>query len=92
MLSINFSKEKIWKKKFNIHIQDPKVSLNNFDYVVIPEHDGLNGKNVITAKEQYIILRNEELDQNMNYLKPQINKEKIVTFNCWRTYKILHLQ
>ena len=30
----------------NIHIQDPKVSLDNFDFVVAPEHDGLNGKNV----------------------------------------------
>ena len=45
-----FLKKKFGKKIINIHIQDPKVSLNNFDYVIIPEHDGLNGENVITTK------------------------------------------
>ena len=25
----------------NIHIQDPKVSLDNFDLIVAPEHDDL---------------------------------------------------
>ena len=34
----------------NIHIQDPKVSLNNFDFVIAPEHDGLEGKNVLKTK------------------------------------------
>ena len=38
------------KKVFNIHIQNPKVSLGNFDFVIAPEHDSLNGKNVITSK------------------------------------------
>ena len=28
------------KKVHNIHIQDPKVSLNNFDFIIAPEHDG----------------------------------------------------
>ena len=74
-----FLKKKFGKKIINIHIQDPKVSLNNFDYVIIPEHDGLNGENVITTKGAIHYLRNEELDLHMNYLKPQINKEKIVT-------------
>ena len=74
-----FLKKKFGKRIINIHIQDPKVSLNNFDYVIIPEHDGLNGKNVITSKGAIHYLRNEELNQSMNYLQPQINKEKIVT-------------
>ena len=63
----------------NIHIQDPKVSLDNFDFVVIPEHDGINGENVITSKGAIHYLRNNELDQNINYLKSRINKEKVVT-------------
>ena len=50
----------------NIHIQDPKVSLDNFDLVVAPEHDGLNGKNVIKTKGAIHYLRNEELDENAN--------------------------
>ncbi len=74
-----FLKKKFGKKIINIHIQDPKVSLDNFDFVVIPEHDGLNGKNVITSKGAIHYLRNVELDQSMNYLKPKINKKKIVT-------------
>ena len=67
------------KKILNIHIQDPKVSLKNFDFVVIPEHDGINGKNVITSKGAIHYLRDEELDQNIDYLKSQIKKEKLVT-------------
>ena len=74
-----FLKKKFGKRIINIHIQDPKVSLNNFDYVIIPEHDGLNGKNVITSKGAIHYLRNEELNESMNYLQPQIKKEKIVT-------------
>ena len=74
-----YLKKKFGKKIMNIHIQDPKVSLDNFDFVVIPEHDGLNGKNVITSKGAIHYLRNEDLDQNINYLKSQINKDKIIT-------------
>ena len=75
-----YFKKKFRKKIVNIHIQDPKVSLNNFDFVVIPEHDGIDGGNVITSKGAIHYLRNEELDENINYLKHRINKEKIVTF------------
>jgi len=72
------------KKKFkdkitNIHIQDPKVSLSNFDFVVAPEHDGLIGENVISSKGAIHYLTEKELDENISYLKPRINKEKIVT-------------
>ncbi len=38
------------KKVFNIHIQDPKVDLNHFDFVIAPEHDGIKGSNVISTK------------------------------------------
>ena len=74
-----YLKQKFKNKVMNIHIQDPKVSLNNFDFVVAPEHDGLNGKNVLTSKGAIHYLRDIELEENKNYLKPQIKKEKIVT-------------
>ena len=74
-----FLKKKLGKKIINIHIQDPKVSLDNFDFVVVPEHDGINGKNVLTSKGAIHYLRNEDLDQNIDYLKSQIIKEKLVT-------------
>ena len=38
------------KEIINIHIQNPKVSLNNFNYIIAPEHDGISGKNVISSK------------------------------------------
>ena len=73
-------KKKFKNKIMNIHIQDPKVSLNNFDFVVVPEHDGLSGKNVLTSKGAIHYLRTEELDQNEHYLASKIIKEKkIVT-------------
>ena len=74
-----YLKKKFKKKIMNIHIQDPKVSLDNFDFVVIPEHDGVNGKNVITTKGAIHYLRGEELDGNKDYLKSQIKKENLVT-------------
>ena len=37
------------KKIFNIHIQDPKVDLNHFDFIVAPEHDAIQGQNVIST-------------------------------------------
>ena len=74
-----YLKKKFKKKIMNIHIQDPKVSLDNFDFVVIPEHDGVKGKNVITTKGAIHYLRDEELAGNKNYLKSQIKKENLVT-------------
>ena len=75
-----YLKQKYKNKIMNIHIQDPKVSLSNFDYVVVPEHDQLKGENVLTTKGAIHYLRNKELNENENYLKPKIIKEKIISF------------
>ena len=73
-------KKKFGKSIINIHIQDPKVKLNNFDFIIAPEHDGLRGENVLTSKGAIHYLTNHELDHNKNYLKSKINHEKkIVT-------------
>ena len=74
-----FLKKKSKNKIVNIHIQDPKVSLKNFDFIVAPEHDSIEGKNVITSKGAIHYLRENELNENANYLKRLIKKEKIVT-------------
>ena len=74
-----YLKQKFKNKVMNIHIQDPKVSLDNFDYVVAPEHDSLSGKNVLISKGAIHYLRDGELEENKNYLKSQVNKEKLVT-------------
>ena len=75
-----YLKKKFKNKIINIHIQEPKVFLDNFDFVVAPEHDGLKGNNVLTSKGAVHYLNNDELDQNENYLKSRINSQKkIVT-------------
>ncbi|MDA9662687.1 mitochondrial fission ELM1 family protein [Candidatus Pelagibacter sp.] len=75
-----YLKKKFKSKIINIHIQEPKVSLDNFDFVVAPEHDGLKGSNVLTSKGAVHYLTNSELDENENYLKSRISTEKkIVT-------------
>ena len=75
-----YLKNKLKDKIINIHIQDPKVSLNNFDFIVVPEHDGLMGKNVLTSKGAIHYLTNHELEQNESYLKSRVdNQKKIVT-------------
>tara|TARA_B100000683_G_C12453282_1_gene541038 strand:+ start:52 stop:1002 length:951 start_codon:yes stop_codon:yes gene_type:complete len=75
-----YLKKKFKNKIMNIHIQDPKVSLNNFDIIVAPHHDGLIGKNVVTTKGAIHYLKGEELIENKNYLMPRVSGEKIVSF------------
>jgi hypothetical protein len=64
------------KKVYNIHIQDPKVSLNHFDCVVAPEHDGLSGENVLLSKGAIHYLTQEEINNNRNYLIEKLDKDK----------------
>ena len=75
-----YLKQKYKNKIMNIHIQDPKVSLNNFDFIVAPEHDQLKGNNVIITKGAIHYLRDKELNENQNYLRSKIIKEKVVSF------------
>ena len=76
-----YLKNKFKNKIMNIHIQDPKVSLNNFDYIVAPEHDDLQGKNVLTSKGSIHHLTNSDLEENKNYLSSRIDdQKKIVAF------------
>ena len=64
------------KKIINIHIQDPKVNLNNFSYVIAPEHDGLTGKNVYSTKGAMHYLTKEEINNHTNYLEDKLQSEK----------------
>jgi len=61
------------KKVTNIHIQDPKVNLSNFSYVIAPEHDGLNGENVFSTKGAIHYLTKEEISNHTNYLKDRLD-------------------
>ncbi len=73
-------KKRFKKEIFNIHIQDPKVNLNNFDCIICPEHDSLHGENVIETKGAIHYLTNNEIQKNIDYLKPNSGSKKIVTF------------
>jgi len=66
-------------KIFTIHIQDPKVSLSNFDVIVAPEHDGLNGNNVYSSKGAIHYITKSEIDKTKSYLMKNINNEKVVS-------------
>ena len=64
------------KKVFNIHIQDPKVDLNNFDFIVAPEHDAIQGQNVISTKGAIHYLTENEIAENKDYLNSFIKKDE----------------
>ena len=64
------------KKVFNIHIQDPKVDLNHFDFIVAPEHDSLNGQNVINTKGAIHYLTENEITENKHYLNSFIKNDE----------------
>jgi mitochondrial fission protein ELM1 len=64
------------KKVFNIHIQDPKVDLNHFDFIVAPEHDAIQGQNVISTKGAIHYLTANEISENKDYLNSFIKKDE----------------
>ena len=64
------------KKIKNIHIQDPKVNFQNFDYIISPEHDDLKGENIINSKGAIHYLTTTEIEEKKNYLSDRMAKEK----------------
>ena len=72
-------KKKFGKDIFNIHIQDPKVSIDNFDCIVCPEHDDLDGENVLQTLGAIHYLTAKEIKSNNAYLKFNKNNKKIVS-------------
>jgi hypothetical protein len=75
--SIFFKKKN--KKVFTIHVQNPKVRFNNFDLIVVPEHDKLKGENIITSKGTIHYITRSEIEKAKSYLLDKIQSEKIVS-------------
>ena len=73
-----FLKKNSNKKIVNIHIQNPKVSLKHFDFVVAPDHDSIHGPNVIISKGAIHYLTINQIDEAKDYLENKIEKEKDV--------------
>ena len=66
------------KKVINIHIQNTKVSLQNFDFVVVPDHDSIDGTNVLISKGAIHYLTIDEINDAKDYLVNKIEKGKDV--------------
>ena len=73
-----FLKKKSKKKKIKIHIQNPKISLKHFDFVVCPEHDNLEGPNVLRTKGASHYLTLEEINNSKDYLLNKLERDKDV--------------
>ena len=71
-----YLKKNSTKNIINIHIQNPKVSFNNFNYIIAPEHDGISGKNVISSKGALHYLTIEEIEKSRDYLQNKSNTKK----------------
>ena len=54
MAGISIGLKRFFKNHYNnlftIHIQNPKLLINNFDLLVIPEHDNISGGNIILSR------------------------------------------
>jgi len=59
--------KKIYKNIINIHIQNPKISPKKFNFVISPNHDNLNGENIINSigALHYLNKNNEKVNQNL---------------------------
>ena len=73
-------KKRFKNEIFNIHIQNPKVSLKHFDLIICPEHDNLKAKNVISTQGAIHYLTKKEINEKSNYLKIDKENKKLVTF------------
>lgn len=69
-------KKRLGNQIFNIHIQDPKVSFENFDLIVSPEHDNLKGENIINTTGAIHYLNKKEINENSKYLGIEKDKRR----------------
>ena len=73
-----FLKKNSKKKIINIHIQNPKIALKHFDFVVCPEHDNLEGPNVLSTKGAIHYLTHKEINNSKDYLLNKLDRDKDV--------------
>ncbi len=66
-------------KIFTIHIQDPKVDFKNFNAIIAPEHDNLNGDNVYSSKGAIHYITDSEIKKAGPYLANKIKSQKLVS-------------
>ena len=64
---------------FTVHIQDPKVNTKNFDIIIAPEHDSLNGNNILSSKGAIHYITELEINNAKSYLNSKVKSKKIVS-------------
>ena len=72
--------KKKYKKIINIHIQNPKVNFNYFNFIIPPRHDNIYGKNVIESTGALHRFNKKILTQinDKNYNIPKDNLVSII--------------
>ena len=73
-----YYKKNLRKNIINIHIQNPKVSLKNFDFIIAPDHDDIKGQNVLISKGAIHYLTLKDINDCKNYLEDKIDKNRDV--------------
>lgn len=73
-----YLKRKLKKKLVSIHIQNPKININNFDYLVVPNHDDMKGNNVITSVGALHHLTYDKINNAKKIFDYPKNKEIVV--------------
>ena len=69
MAGISIAIRFFFKNKIKtIHIQNPKISRNQFDLLLIPEHDAITGKNIIQTKGALSFFLNQEIQNKKNLI------------------------
>ena len=58
--------KKVFKNLINIHIQNPKISSKNFNFVISPNHDKMNGINIINSVGALHHINKENKSTNQN--------------------------
>ena len=80
MAGISIGLKRIFKKKFNnlfnIHIQNPKLLIHNFDLLVIPEHDNISGDNIILSRGSL----HEVNERSLKKFHEKISSKKLKEF------------
>jgi len=77
MAGISIGLKRFFKKHYNnlftIHIQNPKLLINNFDLLVIPEHDNISGGNIILSRGSL----NEINERSLKKFHKKISSKKL---------------
>ena len=57
----------------------PKVNLSNFDAIIAPEHDNLNGSNIFKSKGAIHYITESEINKAKPYLIHKTKNQKIIS-------------